>query len=290
VTERGPHALVERVYRALAGGHRPSSPPCCTRSSTGTSAPACPRPSAATTRAPRRASSRAGGPWGGLPVRASPSGGCRAGPTSCSCWATTEARARRRARAGRAVAHLWTSDGDRLCSLRQYTRYGAVVRRAPGATDTTDTTDMTDTTDTTDTPPTRAAPTADRRGPCPAGQPGDHRRAGSAAAGRPEVAMGSTWRWCARSPTGSRWSPRRPGCAALLIGADGPAFTVGGDLRHLTGQLDRLPDELHEMISLYHRTLAGWPRLPFRCWWRARRGGRWRAGPALVRRPGDRRR
>jgi len=53
-----------------------------------------------------------------------------------------------------------------------------------------------------------------------------------------------------------------PGVRALLIGADGPAFTVGGDLRHLTGQLDRLPDELHEMISLYHRTLAGLAALP----------------------------
>jgi enoyl-CoA hydratase/carnithine racemase len=53
-----------------------------------------------------------------------------------------------------------------------------------------------------------------------------------------------------------------PGVRALLIGADGPAFTVGGDLRHLGGQLDRLPVELDEMISLYHRTLGGLAALP----------------------------
>jgi 2-(1,2-epoxy-1,2-dihydrophenyl)acetyl-CoA isomerase len=53
-----------------------------------------------------------------------------------------------------------------------------------------------------------------------------------------------------------------PDVRALLIGADGPAFTVGGDLRHLLGELDRLPDELHTMISAYHRTLAQLARLP----------------------------
>lgn len=49
---------------------------------------------------------------------------------------------------------------------------------------------------------------------------------------------------------------------AVLIGADGPAFTVGGDLRYLDGQLDRLPDELQAMISSYHRTLGLLARLP----------------------------
>jgi 2-(1,2-epoxy-1,2-dihydrophenyl)acetyl-CoA isomerase len=39
---------------------------------------------------------------------------------------------------------------------------------------------------------------------------------------------------------------------ALLIAAEGPAFTVGGDLRHLAGELDRLPDELRVMIDMYH--------------------------------------
>ena len=53
-----------------------------------------------------------------------------------------------------------------------------------------------------------------------------------------------------------------PGVRALLIDADGPAFTVGGDLRHLGGQADRLPTELHEMISRYHRTLDQLAALP----------------------------
>lgn len=53
-----------------------------------------------------------------------------------------------------------------------------------------------------------------------------------------------------------------PGVRALLVGADGPAFTVGGDLRHLEGELDRLPDELEQMISGYHRTLGQLAQLP----------------------------
>jgi 2-(1,2-epoxy-1,2-dihydrophenyl)acetyl-CoA isomerase len=53
-----------------------------------------------------------------------------------------------------------------------------------------------------------------------------------------------------------------PEVRALLIGADGPAFTVGGDLRHLAGQLDRLPDELDAMIAVFHRTLAQLAELP----------------------------
>lgn len=44
---------------------------------------------------------------------------------------------------------------------------------------------------------------------------------------------------------------------ALLISADGPAFTVGGDLRHLAGELERLPDELQIMIDSYHREVLG---------------------------------
>jgi 2-(1,2-epoxy-1,2-dihydrophenyl)acetyl-CoA isomerase len=44
---------------------------------------------------------------------------------------------------------------------------------------------------------------------------------------------------------------------ALLIGADGPAFTVGGDLRHLAGELERLPEELSIMIDMYHRDVLG---------------------------------
>jgi enoyl-CoA hydratase/carnithine racemase len=53
-----------------------------------------------------------------------------------------------------------------------------------------------------------------------------------------------------------------PSVRALLIGADGPAFTVGGDLRHLVGELHRLPAELDDMIGAYHRTLGTLAELP----------------------------
>jgi len=42
-------------------------------------------------------------------------------------------------------AHLWTSDGDRLCSLRQYTDTALWCAALQERPDTTDTTDMTDT-------------------------------------------------------------------------------------------------------------------------------------------------
>jgi len=48
----------------------------------------------------------------------------------------------------------------------------------------------------------------------------------------------------------------------LLISADGPAFTVGGDLRHFDTQRDRLADELAEMIGGYHAALGRLAALP----------------------------
>lgn len=49
---------------------------------------------------------------------------------------------------------------------------------------------------------------------------------------------------------------------AVLISATGAAFTVGGDLRHLQARLDRLPEELAEMIGVYHSTLVRLAGLP----------------------------
>lgn len=49
---------------------------------------------------------------------------------------------------------------------------------------------------------------------------------------------------------------------AVLITADGPSFTVGGDLKHFTRQADRLPDALDEMIAPFHATLARLGALP----------------------------
>jgi 2-(1,2-epoxy-1,2-dihydrophenyl)acetyl-CoA isomerase len=49
---------------------------------------------------------------------------------------------------------------------------------------------------------------------------------------------------------------------ALLISAEGAAFSVGGDLDHFGGQLDRLPAALEEMIGPYHEVLGRLAQLP----------------------------
>jgi 2-(1,2-epoxy-1,2-dihydrophenyl)acetyl-CoA isomerase len=43
---------------------------------------------------------------------------------------------------------------------------------------------------------------------------------------------------------------------ALLIVADGRAFTVGGDLKHFAGRLDDLGDALAEIVPPYHAALG----------------------------------
>ena len=48
----------------------------------------------------------------------------------------------------------------------------------------------------------------------------------------------------------------------LLISADGPAFTVGGDMRHFRTQADRLASELDDMIRGYHASLVRLAALP----------------------------
>ena len=52
-----------------------------------------------------------------------------------------------------------------------------------------------------------------------------------------------------------------PRVRAVLISAEGPAFTVGGDLRHLSTYGDDLPGALDAMIPGYHRAWARWARL-----------------------------
>jgi len=49
---------------------------------------------------------------------------------------------------------------------------------------------------------------------------------------------------------------------ALLISADGPSFTVGGDMRHFLAQSGRLAEELDDMIGGYHRALSRLAALP----------------------------
>lgn len=49
---------------------------------------------------------------------------------------------------------------------------------------------------------------------------------------------------------------------AVLITADGPSFTVGGDLRHFRANADRIAAELAAMIGPFHATLAKLGDLP----------------------------
>lgn len=49
---------------------------------------------------------------------------------------------------------------------------------------------------------------------------------------------------------------------AVLIEADGGHFTVGGDLDHFSGHLDRLSDELVSMIAPFHHTVGRLAELP----------------------------
>lgn len=54
-----------------------------------------------------------------------------------------------------------------------------------------------------------------------------------------------------------------PGAArAVLLLADGPSFTVGGDLDHFTANADRLGPELREMIGIFHKTLGDLAEAP----------------------------
>src|SRR5206468_11559804 len=46
------------------------------------------------------------------------------------------------------------------------------------------------------------------------------------------------------------------------ISADGPSFSVGGDMRHFLAQTDRMADELSDMIGGYHPALARLAALP----------------------------
>lgn len=54
----------------------------------------------------------------------------------------------------------------------------------------------------------------------------------------------------------------RAAVRAVLITAEGRAFTVGGDLAHFSGHLDRLADELADMVTPYNATLVRLAELP----------------------------
>ena len=68
--------------------------------------------------------------------------------------------------------------------------------------------------------------------------------------------------WCAELDAALTEVEGDTPARALLITADGPAFTVGGDMRHFNAERDRIAAELHDMISSYHRSLSRLAMLP----------------------------
>jgi 2-(1,2-epoxy-1,2-dihydrophenyl)acetyl-CoA isomerase len=52
------------------------------------------------------------------------------------------------------------------------------------------------------------------------------------------------------------------GARAVLICADGPAFTVGGDIKHFKSRLDDLGTALREMVPDFHAALGALAELP----------------------------
>src|ERR1044072_6259770 len=68
--------------------------------------------------------------------------------------------------------------------------------------------------------------------------------------------------WCAELDAALTAVEEDGSARALLITADGPAFTVGGDMHHFAAQRHRMADELRDMISSYHRSLGRLAALP----------------------------
>lgn len=52
------------------------------------------------------------------------------------------------------------------------------------------------------------------------------------------------------------------GVRSVLLRADGPAFSFGGDLEHFAERLDALPAELDAMVTPFHRALQRLAELP----------------------------
>jgi enoyl-CoA hydratase/carnithine racemase len=52
------------------------------------------------------------------------------------------------------------------------------------------------------------------------------------------------------------------GLRALLMSAEGPSFSVGGDLRYMGPRVDRLAEEFRSMIGRFHEALTALAELP----------------------------
>ena len=123
MTERDPRELVERVYRALAGGHRAELASVLHPEFDGYFSPGLPPPIGG--HHPGASACIEHGWWaiGALfAVRALPERWLACGPNELLVLGDYRGTARRTGRELHApFAHLWAGDGDRLLSLRQYT-------------------------------------------------------------------------------------------------------------------------------------------------------------------------
>jgi 2-(1,2-epoxy-1,2-dihydrophenyl)acetyl-CoA isomerase len=68
--------------------------------------------------------------------------------------------------------------------------------------------------------------------------------------------------WVQEFDDGVRACAEDESIRAVLISAEGDAFSVGGDLRHFNGTLDRLAEELDAMIGRFHSALGRLADLP----------------------------
>jgi 2-(1,2-epoxy-1,2-dihydrophenyl)acetyl-CoA isomerase len=63
--------------------------------------------------------------------------------------------------------------------------------------------------------------------------------------------------WVRRLEADVQACAQDPDVRAVLITAEGPAFTVGGDIDYMAARLDTLPGALDELIGPFHRALLG---------------------------------
>jgi 2-(1,2-epoxy-1,2-dihydrophenyl)acetyl-CoA isomerase len=79
---------------------------------------------------------------------------------------------------------------------------------------------------------------------------------------RPDVGNAIDRAWVDRFDDAVAALEQADGIRALLISAEGQAFSRGGDLHHFAACLDRLDGELSDMVGRYHADLARLAELP----------------------------
>jgi enoyl-CoA hydratase/carnithine racemase len=79
---------------------------------------------------------------------------------------------------------------------------------------------------------------------------------------RPDARNAIDPEWVRQLDDAVRACAGNSGIRAVLITAAGITFTVGGDLDHFAAHVDRLSEELEQMVGGYHRSLSALAELP----------------------------